>query len=221
MTAVPRAEDAPAPEPATPPEPTTGVDPVAAGVVALLAAQGRTLAVAESLTGGALASRIVSAPGASAVLRGAVVAYATDLKASLLGVDEALLAARGAVDAEVASRMADGVRARLGADVGISTTGVAGPTPQDGKDPGTVFVAVSTETGTHVRAAQFSGDRAAVRRGAVDLALDLLAGEVGGNPTASADLSDHSRGPEHLRASEQPGAPEQPGTPEQQEDVLR
>lgn len=187
----------------------SGVDPVAAGVVALLAAQGRTLAVAESLTGGALASRIVSVPGASAVLRGAVVAYATDLKASLLGVDAALLAARGAVDAEVARRMADGVRVRLGADVGVSTTGVAGPTAQDGKDPGTVFVAVSTDSGTYVRADQFSGDRAAVRRGAVDLALDLLAGEARANPTASADQSDHAR------------ASEQSGAPEQQEDVLR
>ena len=186
-----------------------GIDPVAAGVVALLAAQGRTLAVAESLTGGALASRIVSVPGASAVLRGAVVAYATDLKASLLGVDAALLAARGAVDAEVASGMADGVRVRLGADVGVSTTGVAGPTAQDGKAPGTVFVAVSTESGTHVRAVQVSGDRAAVRRGAVDLALDLLAGEAGATPMASADQSDHTR------------ASERPGGPEQQEDVLR
>jgi len=197
MSGLDRAEAVPAPEPTMPPEtttfpdPTGGVDPVAAGVVALLAAQGRTLAVAESLTGGALASRIVSVPGASAVLRGAVVAYATDLKTSLLGVDEALLAARGAVDAEVARRMADGARARLGADVGVSTTGVAGPTPQDGKVPGAVFVAVSTESGTHVRAAQLSGDRSAVRRGAVDLALDLLAGEVGGEPRASADLSDH------------------------------
>ena len=86
-------------------------------------------------------------PGASSVLRGAVVAYATDLKGTLLDVDRALLDARGAVDPDVAGEMARGVRARLGADVGLATTGVAGPDPQDGQPPGTVHVAVRTPDG--------------------------------------------------------------------------
>ncbi|WP_396134545.1 CinA family protein [Cellulomonas sp. ATA003] len=108
----------------------------AAALVAALAAHGRSVAVAESLTGGMVTAAVVDVPGASRVLRGGVVAYATDLKAQLLGVDRALLARVGAVDPGVAGEMAQGVRARLGADVGLATTGVAGPDPQDGHAPG-------------------------------------------------------------------------------------
>ena len=115
----------------------------AADVVHTLAARRETLAVAESLTGGALAAAVVEVPGASAVLRGGVVAYATDLKHALLGVDAGLLAAEGAVHPEVARQMADGVRERLGATWGVATTGVAGPDPQDGVQPGTVYVAIT------------------------------------------------------------------------------
>lgn len=92
-----------------------------------------TVAVAESLTGGRVAAALTAVPGASAVLRGSVTAYATDLKASVLGVDPALLSRSGAVDPEVARQMAVGVRRVCGADVGIATTGVAGPDEQDGK----------------------------------------------------------------------------------------
>ncbi|MFP5336346.1 MAG: CinA family protein [Actinomycetes bacterium] len=145
-----------------------------ADVVAACRAAGLTVAVAESLTAGLVAARLADVPGASAVLRGGVVAYATDLKTSLLGVDPALLAVVGAVDAEVAAQMATGVRERLGADLGVATTGVAGPDPQDGRPPGTVYVAVATPSTTRVRAEQLAGDRAAVRRAAVDAALDLL-----------------------------------------------
>ena len=81
------------------------------------------------------------------MLRGAVVAYATDLKGTLLDVDAALLDERGAVDPDVAVAMARSIRARLGADVGLATTGVAGPDPQDGQPPGTVHVAVCTPHG--------------------------------------------------------------------------
>lgn len=102
---------------------------VAARLLAVMEGRGWTLAVAESLTGGAVCARLVDVPGASRVLRGGVTAYATDLKASLLGVDDELLAARGAVDPDVAAAMAAGVRERLGADVGLATTGVAGPDP--------------------------------------------------------------------------------------------
>lgn len=119
-------------------------DPTGApGALALLAARGETLAVAESLTGGLVAADITSVPGASRVFRGSVTAYATELKRDVLGVDGALLEERGAVDAEVACQMARGVREALGADWGIATTGVAGPQPQDGQPVGTVYVAVA------------------------------------------------------------------------------
>ncbi|MEU6658670.1 CinA family protein [Streptomyces sp. NPDC046821] len=108
----------------------------------LLAERGQTLAVAESLTGGLVAAEITSVPGASRVFRGSVTSYATELKRDVLGVDGTLLAERGAVDPDVAQQMATGVRRALGADWGISTTGVAGPDEQDGQPVGTVFVAV-------------------------------------------------------------------------------
>ena len=149
------------------------VDP--ARVVAACREAGLTVAVAESLTAGLVAARVADVPGASAVLRGGVVAYATDLKDRLLGVDPELLARVGAVHADVAVQMARGVAERLGADLGVATTGVAGPDPQDGRLPGAVFVAVVGPAGwVRVRELQLSGDRPAVRRGAVDAALALL-----------------------------------------------
>ncbi|NGO68779.1 CinA family protein [Streptomyces boncukensis] len=113
----------------------------------LLRERGQTLAVAESLTGGLVAAELTAVPGASRAFRGSVTAYATELKRALLGVDGALLAERGAVDAEVARQMARGVRAALGADWGVATTGVAGPRPQDGQPVGTVFLAVAGPDG--------------------------------------------------------------------------
>jgi nicotinamide-nucleotide amidase len=135
--------------------------------------RGRTLAVAESLTGGLVAATLVDVPGASRVLRGGIVAYATDLKTALLGVDPALLAVHGAVHPEVAAQMARGVRERLGADVGLATTGVAGPDPQDGRTAGTVFVAVSTSDGEQVRQLAIEGGRAEVRAASRDAVLAL------------------------------------------------
>nr|WP_246280741.1 CinA family protein [Cellulomonas humilata] len=146
---------------------------MAADLLAALGARGWSLGVAESLTGGLVSATLVDVPGASAVLRGAVVAYATDLKGTLLDVDRDLLAARGAVDPDVARAMAIGVRTRLGADVGLATTGVAGPDPQDGHAPGTVHVAVSTPDGTHVRSLDLVGPRASVRAQTVDAVLAL------------------------------------------------
>jgi nicotinamide-nucleotide amidase len=145
----------------------------------LLRVSGRTLAVAESLTGGALADAFVRVPGASAVLVGAVVAYATPLKASVLGVDRGLLDREGPVRPEVASGMADGVRRALAvdgrpADAGLATTGVAGPDPQGGWPPGTVHVAAALGDRVLVRSASLKGDRQAVRDGAVALALATL-----------------------------------------------
>jgi nicotinamide-nucleotide amidase len=115
----------------------------AARVLRLLTSRGQTLAVAESLTGGLLAATLVAVPGASRVFRGGLVVYATDLKARLAGVDETLLAQRGAVDQEVARQLAVGARGACLADWGVATTGVAGPDPQDGQPVGTVWIAVS------------------------------------------------------------------------------
>ncbi|MEV0094387.1 CinA family protein [Streptomyces sp. NPDC050738] len=157
----------------------------AAQVLELLVERGESLAVAESLTGGLVAAELTSVPGASRVFRGSVTAYATELKRDVLGVDGALLAARGAVDSGVAVQMAAGVRRVLGADWGIATTGVAGPDPQDGQPVGTVFVAVSGPDGAeNVAALRLNGDRAEIRRESVRSALRLLAGELGGNARA-------------------------------------
>ena len=151
----------------------------AADIVDALTSRRETLAVAESLTGGALTSAVVDVPGASAVLRGGVVAYATDLKHDLLGVDQALLAREGAVHPTVATQMAEGVRSRLDATWGVATTGVAGPDVQDGQPPGTVHVALAGPAGAAARTLQLSGDRAQVRSLAVAAALELLGRALG------------------------------------------
>ena len=135
--------------------------------------------MAESLTGGLVVAGLIDVPGASRTVRGGVVAYATDLKASLLGVDAVLLEARGPVDPETAGAMAEGVRRRLQADVGLATTGVAGPDPQGGHMPGTVYVAVATPTVTRVRSLQLTGDRGEVRFGARAAVLDLALETMG------------------------------------------
>jgi nicotinamide-nucleotide amidase len=137
---------------------------------------GWTVAVAESLTGGMVVSSLIDIPGASRVVRGGVVAYATDVKRSVLAVDPALLEAHGAVHPRVARQMARGVRHVLGregtpADVGIATTGVAGPEPQDGQPVGTVHIAVSTPLGTRVDSLVLSGDRDRIRREATHIAI--------------------------------------------------
>lgn len=141
-----------------------------------------TLAVAESLTGGLLAAALTDVAGSSQTFRGGVVAYATELKARLLGVDEALLARHGAVHPEVAAAMARGAAQRLGATFGLATTGVAGPDPQDGRPPGVVYVALAGPgAGPHglVRSLSLAGGRARVRadtvRAALELALEAVA----------------------------------------------
>lgn len=140
----------------------------------LLTARGATIAVAESLTGGMLAAALTAVPGASAAVRGGVVAYATDLKAALLGVPGELLDRHGAVHPDVARAMAEGVRSRLGAAVGAATTGVAGPDPQDGQPVGTVYIAVSMGSGTAVRSLALPGGRRQIREVTVEQALGLL-----------------------------------------------
>ena len=151
----------------------------AAPALAELQRRGWTLGVAESLTGGALCAELVSVPGASAVLFGAVVAYATPVKASLLGVDADLLAAHGPVHPLVATQMADGVRRAVSvagrpADVGMSTTGIAGPDSPDGQPVGTVHIGIVTPTASRTAAFHFAGDRASIRRQTVDAAIGQL-----------------------------------------------
>lgn len=143
-------------------------------VIDLLRARGDTIAVAESLTGGMLAATLTAIPGASMAFRGAVVAYATGLKAELLGVPAALLDSYGPVHPDVARAMAEGVRSRLDAAVGAATTGVAGPDPQDGQPVGTVYIAVSAGGDTTVRSLALSGDRNQIREATVRESLSLL-----------------------------------------------
>jgi PncC family amidohydrolase len=141
---------------------------------------GYTLAVAESCTGGSLAAAITDIPGVSAFFVGGVVSYANEVKQDLLSVPATILSDHGAVSAQTARAMASGVRERLGADVGISVTGIAGPggaTP--GKPVGLVYVGVATPKEDNVRRDIWHGDRSEVRassvRGALELALRMLA----------------------------------------------
>jgi nicotinamide-nucleotide amidase len=140
--------------------------------------RGATLACAESLTGGLLCATLVAVPGASDVVRGAVVAYASDLKATLLGVDEQVLAGHGAVSEATARAMATGAAERLGATYGLSTTGVAGPDPSEGRPAGTVHVAVSGPGLDAHAELRLAGDRQAVREQAVVAVLALLAARL-------------------------------------------
>lgn len=151
----------------------SGRDSVA-DLIARLTAARLSVAVAESLTGGLVMTALTSVPGASAVVRGGVVAYATEVKRSVLGVDADLLDARGAVDGDVALAMARGVRELVGADFGLATTGVAGPDGQDGKAPGVVFVAVDTPFDNWYRELLLEGDREQIRTRAAVAVLELL-----------------------------------------------
>ena len=126
-----------------------------------------------------LAAALTDVAGSSATYRGGVIVYATDLKAGLLGVPADLLAERGAVDPDVAIAMAVGVRERLVADWGVALTGVAGPDPQDGKAPGLVYLGLAGPVGAAtVIELRLTGDRAAIREGARDAALQVLCDSV-------------------------------------------
>lgn len=157
---------------------------IAEDVITALREGGLTIGVAESLTGGDVVSALVTVPGASQVLLGGIVAYATPVKHSVLGVDADLLLAHGAVHPDVAVQMADGARRVLSiggrsADVGVATTGVAGPEPQDGQPVGTVHVAVTMSEARYIRSFFFDGDRPQIRRQATDAALTVLAEMLG------------------------------------------
>jgi nicotinamide-nucleotide amidase len=144
-------------------------------VLALCRARGLTLATAESCTGGLVAARLTAVPGSSDVFRGSVVAYADQVKENELGVPSAVLAEHGAVSAEAAMALAEGVRRRLGSDVGVATTGVAGPgggTPE--KPVGLVFLHASGPAGDAARRIDLPGDREMIRGRATAAALHLV-----------------------------------------------
>lgn len=161
---------------------TDGVDrhgDTTAALIARLKADGLTLAVAESLTGGAVTAELTRPAGASAVVLGGVVVYATELKHDLVGVDARLLAEHGPVHPEVARQLARGVRVRLAvggrpADVGVATTGVAGPDGQGGRAPGTVFIGISTGDEEEAIELSLTGDRARIRASSVDAVVRAL-----------------------------------------------
>ena len=147
----------------------------AEAVLQLLGSRGESLATAESLTGGRLAARITAVPGASLVYVGGVVAYATDVKRSLLRVPDAVVATYGVVSPECARAMAAGVRDLLGATWAVATTGVAGPDLQEARPPGPVNLGLAGPGILTARSLRLPGDRAAVQERACDEALSTLA----------------------------------------------
>ncbi len=150
-------------------------------LVARLTAAEQTLCTCESLTGGGVGAAITAVPGASATYVGGLITYASALKVRLAHVDDAFVAQHGVVNERTAREMATGARRRCDADWAVSTTGVAGPTEQDGAPVGTVWVAVAGPGGlVRARRVTVPGDRAAVRAGAADAALELLWETVAG-----------------------------------------
>ncbi|QBS45693.1 CinA family protein [Nocardia sp. CS682] len=145
-----------------------------ADLVRALRTAGQTVATAESLTAGLLSATIAGVPGASAVLRGGIVVYATDLKHSLGGVSDEVLETEGPVAASTAEQLAVGARTRCGADWGVALTGVAGPDSQDGHPVGTVFLGLAGPGHTEVMRLKLLGDRWTIRIGATHIAVREL-----------------------------------------------
>ena len=153
--------------------------PLSEIVLDLLGEQGWTAATAESCTGGMVAARLTDIAGSSEAFAGGVVAYSNELKMSLLGVPAELLEVHGAVSAETAEAMAEGARQRLGADVAVSVTGVAGPGGGTEEKPvGLVYLHVASPAGGEGRRMEWPGDRAIVRARATVAALQLLRAHV-------------------------------------------
>lgn len=153
--------------------------------LAILADRGQSVASCESLTGGLVGATITAVPGASRVYRGGLITYATELKADLAEVDRGTLERHGAVSAQTARQMALGAARVCGADWGLATTGVAGPDPQEGHRPGTVFVAVTRPAldqlhggghglGRDVEQLALAGDREQIRQLSVAALFNLF-----------------------------------------------
>lgn len=149
-------------------------------LIALMKGRSTTLATCESITGGGIGAALTAVPGASAVFRGALVTYATDLKTSLAGVDESLIDTEGVINELTALQMAIGAQERCDADWAVATTGVAGPSEVDGVKVGTVWFAVvgsapgmSTQP-QYTELRHFEGDREAIREQAIEHALAMV-----------------------------------------------
>lgn len=137
--------------------------------------QGKTLAVAESCTGGLLGERITDVPGASAYFLGGIIAYDNEIKVKLLGVPREVIAAHGSVSPECACAMARGARERLGSDYALATSGIAGPGGGTAEKPvGLVYVALASPSQIWVEEHRFTGSRRANRWSACEAALELL-----------------------------------------------
>lgn len=158
------------------PDTPTGSDQLtlASALHAELFQRSQMLATAESLTGGRLGDVMSAAPGASDTYLGGVISYATDVKHKVLGVSEETIEKHGVVSGECAEEMATGVRELVGADWAVSTTGVAGPTKQEGKRVGLVFIGVAGPGGARSERFDFGGERAEIREKVVKSAIDLV-----------------------------------------------
>ena len=157
-------------------------------VARLLRERGRTLATAESITGGAVAERMSRAPGSSASFVGGVVTYTPEAKERVLGVSRATLDGPGVVSEACAREMAAGARALFAADVAVSLTGAAGPEPHGGAEPGTVWIGLDAGDVQHARGYVTKGEREQVRRWAEQAALDLVRRHLEGRPLPASDL---------------------------------
>jgi nicotinamide-nucleotide amidase len=166
-------------------------DTLESALLARLVARGLTLGTAESITGGGIADALVRVPGASQAFRGGIVAYDNAVKSALLGVGEDVLREHGAVSEPVALAMARGACERIGTDVALATTGIAGPSgATEGKPVGLVYVALATKAGeSNVRRVTLPGSRDDVRRRSVVLALNLLWRELDKEESLSAHAS--------------------------------
>lgn len=139
------------------------------------ALQGKTLATAESCTGGGIGAALTAVPGSSAVFKGGIISYTNEVKENLLDVPADLLETKGAVSAPVAEAMAKGARKALLADIAVSVTGLAGPDGDDfGNSVGTVFIGYADAKQSLSREYHFTGDREAVRKSAIETALKLI-----------------------------------------------
>ncbi len=147
----------------------------------LAALAGKTLATAESCTGGGIGQALTAIPGSSQVYKGGIISYVNQIKRDLLHVPASLLETEGAVSASVAEAMAWGAREVLGADVAISVTGLAGPDGDEfGRPVGTVFIGCADSAGAVVHEYHFAGTRAQIRERAIQAALALALERVGG-----------------------------------------
>lgn len=153
---------------------------VAQNMVELYRAHGKTCATAESCTGGLVGGAVTSVAGSSEVFLGGIISYANEVKMNVLGVPKEVLDTVGAVSRECAAAMAEGARRLTGADVAVSTTGIAGPGGGSAEKPvGLVWFGIATAEGTRTEKAIFRGDRAGIRENAVTHALGMLTMAVG------------------------------------------